>query len=118
MKFHVFSNIYFVVCKCFQFGPVLNFAKDINEQFFFPETYFSDPEESLTARQDRGVNTEPSLLYRPRAQKVGRRPPWKKYWRADPGLPITNSRQGPFRETALQAPFEARNQRPTHFISM
>lgn len=73
-----------------------------------PDTYFSDPEESRA--RDCGVNTDSSLLYKPRSKLVSRRPPWKKYWRADPGMPVTNSHHGPFRETALAAPLEARNQ--------
>ena len=78
------------------------------------EEYFSDPEETMRSHRDRGVNTERRLLYRPRSHLVSRkpRPAWKKYWRSDPGLPVTNSVHGPFRETAMQAPLEARSQNP------
>lgn len=79
---------------------------------YVAEAYFSDPEESTRSRS-RGVNTDSSLLYQPRSRLVSRRrrPAWKKYWRSDPSMPVTNSVHGPFRETALQAPLEARCQR-------
>ena len=75
------------------------------------EAYFSDPEETIKSHT-RGINTESSLLFRPRSHLVSRRrPAWKKYWRSDPSMPVTNSVHGPFRETAMQAPLEARCQR-------
>ncbi|XP_052811445.1 uncharacterized protein LOC128239049 isoform X2 [Mya arenaria] len=81
--------------------------------------YFSDPED-LTSRclREQGVNTESSLLERPRTSSrlVTRRPQWKKYWRADPGMPIVNAHKGPFRETALEAPLEARNMNKAPYI--
>ncbi|WAR08091.1 CK016-like protein, partial [Mya arenaria] len=45
----------------------------------------------------KGVNTESSLLERPRTSSrlVTRRPQWKKYWRADPGMPIGDCLGGP-----------------------
>lgn len=81
------------------------------------DTYFSDPEDATSDIRNQGVNTDSSLLYRPTSKLVARRPPWKKYWRADPGLPVTNHAQGPFRETALQAPLEARNLNQSPYIS-
>ncbi|XP_060597084.1 LOW QUALITY PROTEIN: uncharacterized protein LOC132751004 [Ruditapes philippinarum] len=80
------------------------------------DTYFSDPEDTSKSLRERGVNTDSSLLYKSRSKLVSRRPPWKNYWRADPALPITNSSHGPFRETALQAPLEARNTNPSPYI--
>lgn len=80
------------------------------------EPYFSDPEDGGVLH-DCGVNTDSSLLYRPVSKLVSRRPPWKSYWRADPSMPITNSSHGPFRETALQAPLEARNLRQSPYIT-
>lgn len=68
-----------------------------------------------------GINTDSSLLYPPR-RSITDRPPWQ-YWKNDPAPPVSRSRggggggggggsaHGPFRETALQAPLEARDQR-------
>lgn len=81
------------------------------------DTYFSDPEDTSQSLREQGVNTDSSLLYKPHSRLVSRRPPWKKYWRADPGMPITNSSHGPFRETALQAPLEVRNQHQSPYIT-
>ncbi|XP_045195109.2 uncharacterized protein LOC123550788 isoform X3 [Mercenaria mercenaria] len=81
------------------------------------DTYFSDPEDTSKYLREQAVNTDSSLLYKPRSKLVSRRPPWKNYWRVDPAMPITNSSQGPFRETALQAPLEARNLRQSPYIN-
>lgn len=88
------------------------------QKFFFSisEDYFSDPENVATLTSEAAVNTDSSLLYRPRPRRVVGRPPWKKYWRADPGMPTVTSSQGPFRETALQAPLEVRDQQRSPYI--
>ncbi|XP_052286789.1 uncharacterized protein LOC127882276 isoform X1 [Dreissena polymorpha] len=80
--------------------------------------YYSDPEDMTSqSLREQGVNTEASLLQRPRSSRSGRRPPWKNYWRADPSMPIVNAHQGPFRETALAAPLEARDMSRTPYIA-
>ena len=58
-----------------------------------------------------GVNTDSSLLFH-RSRGLGRRPPWR-YWSQDPSPAKADvkSHHGPFRETAMQAPLEARDQR-------
>lgn len=78
--------------------------------------YFSDPENLAALTCEQAVNTDSSLLYRSRPRRAVHRPPWKKYWRADPGMPTVTSSHGPFRETALQAPLEARNLRQSPYI--
>ncbi|XP_052087168.1 uncharacterized protein LOC127724285 [Mytilus californianus] len=51
-------------------------------------------------------------LYRRSRKKSPQRPPWKKYWKSDtaPEIIAPNT-HGAFRETALQCPLEARDQR-------
>ncbi|XP_071113522.1 uncharacterized protein [Haliotis cracherodii] len=70
-----------------------------------------DLERERLRERDVGVNTDSSLLFR-KTPPVGRRPPWR-YWKRDPspGGRKAKSATGPFRETALQAPLEARDQR-------
>lgn len=80
------------------------------------DEYFSDPENLASLTCEQGVNTDASLLYKPRRRRVTHRPPWKKYWRADPGMPTITSSHSPFRETALQAPLEVRNQHHSPYI--
>lgn len=76
------------------------------------------------------VSIDPRLLFY-RSPGVGKRKPWR-YWRNDPSpsLPVSGggsggggeggsvgrSSHGPFRETALQAPLEARDQRRSPYI--
>ena len=81
----------------------------------------------LEERRACGANTDSSLLFY-RSPGVGKRKPWQ-YWRNDPspslpgssgggsgGGSVGGSSHGPFRETALQAPLEARDQRRSPYI--
>ncbi|KAL3882965.1 hypothetical protein ACJMK2_029266 [Sinanodonta woodiana] len=68
--------------------------------------------------QDRGVNTDSSLLFHQYRQPEGR-PPWRKYWGKDPYRAVgakMSAGSDPFRETALQAPLEARNQSHPYIV--
>ena len=51
-------------------------------------------------------------LHRRSRKRSPQRPPWKNYWKNDPAPDIISPNyHGPFRETALQCPLEARDQR-------
>ncbi|KAL5010079.1 hypothetical protein ScPMuIL_012384 [Solemya velum] len=55
--------------------------------------------------QGRATSPEPYVMRRCK----GPQPRWKTHWKTEPIPPLSNSQ--PFRETALQAPLEARNQK-------
>ena len=92
----------------------------IKHMHFISAPYFRGnteiPFDETINQRERGVNTDSSLLY-PKPAKLVSRPQWKKYWRADPSMPTRSISQGPFRETALQAPLEARSQQHNPYIS-
>ncbi|KAH9525310.1 hypothetical protein Btru_001029 [Bulinus truncatus] len=99
-----------------------NESKEMEDQYLKDSEYDYG---NLKSTMDSGVNTDSSLLfYTTPGIKV--RPRWN-YWRNDPTPNYSEMRgsllagmnrsksAGPFRETALQAPLEARDQREYAF---
>ncbi|CAG5130162.1 unnamed protein product, partial [Candidula unifasciata] len=93
--------------------------RDEDSKYFHDSDY--DDYGNLIRKNDTAVNTDSSLLFYS-SPGIEPRPVWKKYWHHDPTRSLSASSGGSggtrkltytnkFRETAPQAPLEARNQR-------
>lgn len=97
----------------------LDFYADDEERYYRDMDEFYRAQEMKNAElknREKGVNTDSSLLYRSSTKLPGRRPTWR-YWNNDPSPPVNEKSSDPFRETALAAPLEARDQRASPYIS-